>query len=83
VKKKFLDTDHPWFRPLWVRILVVAACLLWAALEFGLYRRLGLPGGSPFWGVLFLALGVYAGYRFFIDFNPPPPGGDTKPPEPE
>jgi len=81
--KKFLDTDHPAYRPLWVRVAIVAACVGWAAMEFGLLRFLGLPVGSPFWGTLFLALGVYAGYRFFIDFNPPAPGAEAKPPDPE
>jgi hypothetical protein len=82
VAKKFLDTDHPWFRPLWVRILVVALCAGWAALEFGLLRFLGLPAGSPFWGVLFLAIGGYAAYKFFFDFRPQ---GDAPkpPPDPE
>jgi hypothetical protein len=74
VKKKFLDTDHPWFRPLWVRILVVAACAGWAIVEF--------VTGSPFWAVIFLGLGAYAGYGFFFDFHPgeaaakPPPDTD-------
>ncbi len=27
-------------------------------------------GGSPFWGILFGAIGVYAAYKFFIDFTP-------------
>lgn len=63
MSRKFLDTDHPMFRPLWVRILVVAICLGWAAFEF--------VAGSPFWGMIFGALGVYAGYRFFLAARPP------------
>lgn len=62
--RKFLDTDHPMFRPLWVRVLVVALCLGWALFE--------LIDGSPFWGVLFGALGVYAAWSFFL--APPGPG---------
>jgi hypothetical protein len=76
--RKFLDTDHPMFRPLWVRVLIVALCVGWAAMEFGLLGFLGLPGGSPFWGMIFLALGAYAGYGFFLDF--PPDRGESKPP---
>jgi len=60
--KKFLDTDHPFFRPLWIRILLVAVCAGWGILEF--------VTGSPFWGVLFLGLGAYAAWGFFMDFNP-------------
>jgi hypothetical protein len=59
---KFLDTDHPFFRPLWVRVLIVAVCVLWAAFEFAT--------GSPFWGVIFGALGAYAAWSFFVTFDP-------------
>jgi hypothetical protein len=66
VSRKFLDTDHPMFRPLWVRVLIVALCLGWAAFEF--------VDGSPFWGVLFGGLGVYAAWGFFVAARPG--GGD-------
>ena len=65
VKKKFLDTDHPMFRPLWVRVLIVALCVGWAIFEF--------TTGSGFWGVLFLALGAYAAWGFFIEPRPKDP----------
>jgi hypothetical protein len=60
--KKFLDTDHPFFRPLWVRILIVAVCAGWGILEFAT--------ASAFWGTLFLGLGAYAAWGFFFDFDP-------------
>lgn len=60
--KKFLDTDHPWFRPLWTRVLFTALPAGWGILEF--------VTGSPFWGTIFLGLAVYAGYGFFFDFDP-------------
>ena len=63
--KKFLDTDHPNLRPLWVRLLIVTICLGWAVFEF--------VTASPFWGVIFLGLGAYAIYGFFFDFNPDGP----------
>ena len=65
--KKFLDTDHPVFRPLWVRVLIVALCAGWAVLEF--------VTGSPFWGVLFLGLGAYAAWGFFVTFGRDRDGG--------
>jgi len=71
--KKFLDTSHPMFRPLWVRILIVALCVGWGLGEFL------LGAGSPFWGVLFLALGAYAAWAFFVDFRPE---GPDDPPQP-
>lgn len=59
---KLFDFDHPFFRPLWLRIAVVALCLVWAALEM----RWGAPG----WAMLFGAVGLYAGYRLFVTFAP-------------
>ncbi|RVD37518.1 DUF3329 domain-containing protein, partial [Mesorhizobium sp. M4A.F.Ca.ET.020.02.1.1] len=28
------DYEHPFFRPLWRRIAVVAVCLAWSVIEF-------------------------------------------------
>jgi len=56
------DLDHPFFKPLWLRVAIVVVCLGWAAFEF--------VGGSPFWGILFGAIGVYSAYRFFVSFDP-------------
>lgn len=53
-----IDPEHPFYKPLWVRIAIVAVCIVWAAFEFAL--------GAPFWGVLFGGAGVYAGYVFFM-----------------
>ena len=66
--KKFLDTDHPAFRPLWVRIAIVAVAAGWGLFE--------IATGSPFWAVIFLALAAYAAWGFFVDFNPDR-GGDA------
>jgi hypothetical protein len=59
---KFFDLDHPFFRPLWLRMVIVAGCLGWACVE--------LAGGAPGWAILFGAVGIYAAYRFFVRFNP-------------
>ena len=56
------DLDHPRFRPLWLRLVVVAVAIGWSLFEFA--------SGAPFWGILFGALGTYAAYKFFLDFNP-------------
>ncbi len=69
MNKKFLDTSHPMFRPLWVRILVVAASGGWGAVE--------VFAGSPFWAVIFLGLAAYAAWAFFIDFDPGAPGPEA------
>ncbi len=62
-----LDLRHPWFRPLWRRILVVAACLGWSGFE--------VWGGAPFWAILFGAVGVYAAWIFFFAWEDPPENG--------
>ena len=56
------DLDHPFFRPLWLRIVIVALCLGWALFE--------IATGAPFWAILFGAIGLFAAYRFFVTFNP-------------
>jgi len=62
---KLFDFNHPFFRPLWLRIAIVAVCLLWAMVEAGT--------GEMMWAILFTALGLYAAYGFFITFNPREP----------
>jgi len=56
------DLDHPFFRPLWIRVVIVAVTLGWALFEF--------IAGAPTWGGLFGAIGLYVTYKFFFDFNP-------------
>ncbi len=53
---KLLDPDHPFFRPVWVRVAVVGLALLWAVVE--------LVFGSPGWAMLFAAAGLYALWIF-------------------
>ncbi len=65
----FLGLHDPFFRPVWRRIVTVAACLGWALFEF--------VAGAPIWGALFVALGVAAAWHFFI--VPWPDDGDDKP----
>lgn len=56
------DLQHPFFKPLWRRVLTVLACLGWSVFEFS--------GGAPFWGVLFGGVGLMAVWTFFFDFKP-------------
>jgi len=66
---KILDVQHPFFKPMYRRILVVALCLGWGAFEFN--------GGYPGWGMLFVAVGIYCGWIFFFNFHPPEEEDDT------
>ncbi len=63
------DTRHEFFRPLWVRLLVLAVAGGWAGVEF--WR------GDLLWGVIFAVFAGMGFYGFFIDpkrpsAQPPP-----------
>jgi hypothetical protein len=68
---KFFDLQHPFYKPLWIRVAVVGSCLGMTVLE--------LSGGNVFWAILFGSVGVYAFHQFFIAFNPRDPEDGTKP----
>ena len=56
--RPLFDLDHPFFRPLWARIVTVAVPLCWSIVE--------IARDAPFWAILFAAAGLYAAYRFFV-----------------
>ncbi len=68
--RKLLDLQHPFFRPLWIRIATVAACLGWGALEWS--------WGNTFWALLFLVLGLICGWEFFMGEPPREPEDKDK-----
>ena len=47
-----INPNHPILRPLWVRLLIVTALLMWSVLEF--------VAGNLFWAVVFLVAGGFA-----------------------
>ncbi|WP_306120365.1 MULTISPECIES: DUF3329 domain-containing protein [unclassified Roseitalea] len=55
--------DHPMFKPLWVRIAVVAVAGLWGLFE--------LSTGAYLWALIFLALAGVAFHGLFIAYEPP------------
>ncbi len=59
---RLFDFEHPFFRPLWLRIAIVLVCLGWAGLE--------IAAGSAGWAMLFGGLGLFSGYRFFFGYRP-------------
>jgi hypothetical protein len=67
---KFFDFQHPFYKPLWIRIAITGACLGWAVVE--------ILGGNSFWAILFGSVGLYSGHQFFIAFNPREPEDDDK-----
>ena len=56
------DYEHPFFRPLWRRVAVVAVCVVWAGIEF--------THDAPFWGVIALGFAGYAIWQFFYLYKP-------------
>tara|TARA_Y100000815_G_scaffold272098_1_gene300195 strand:- start:21994 stop:22209 length:216 start_codon:yes stop_codon:yes gene_type:complete len=62
---KLFDFNDPFFKPLWIRIAVVAVAVLWGVFEF--------INGATFWGVLFVALAAVAFHGLFITFAPREP----------
>ncbi len=62
-KPGFFDFNNDFYRPLSVRVTIVAVCFGWGAFEFSI--------GSPFWGVIFCAAGGIAVHGLFIAYNPP------------
>lgn len=56
------DLQVPFFIPLWRRILTVGLTLGWAGFE--------VLTGSPAWGFLFGAAGIFCFYQFFVVWDP-------------
>lgn len=56
---KLFELQTDFFRPLWRRVAVLLVCVAWAGVEFS--------NDAPFWGMIFLGLGFYAAYQFFLD----------------
>lgn len=56
------DFDNRFYRPLWLRVLIVGVCIGWGIVE--------VTTGSPGFAILFAAMGGYAAYRFFVTFAP-------------
>ncbi|MER8477388.1 DUF3329 domain-containing protein [Mesorhizobium sp. M1163] len=70
------DSEHPFFRPLWRRVVIVAVCLVWSAIEFAT--------GTPFWGMIALGFAGYAVWQFFYLYKPADedkPSANAKPKE--
>ena len=71
---RLFDMDHDWFRPLWVRALIVAIAAGWSAFEYSM--------GEATWSAIFAAIAAYALWSFFFDpaararRNQPPAGRD-------
>jgi hypothetical protein len=59
---KIIDTDHPIYRPLWVRLLLVGFCAAWTAFEY--------YNGQATWGLIFLVITAYAFAQLLLFYKP-------------
>jgi hypothetical protein len=59
-----IDTSHPIYRPLWVRLLIVGFSAGWAILE--------LVNHEIFWATLVGGVAVYSAYVLLFTFKPAP-----------
>jgi hypothetical protein len=57
------DQEHPFLRPLWRRVALVAFCAVWAAWE--------LYSGETFWATLAVGMAAYAAWTFLISYPKP------------
>lgn len=54
-----IDPDHPFYRPLWRRLMIPIVCFAWVCFE--------LYAGGPIWAAMVAAVGLYATYKLFIE----------------
>lgn len=69
-----IDTSHPIYRPLWVRLLIVGFCAGWAVIEF--------INHEIFWATVVGGVAAYAAYVLLITFKPPAEQTAEAPPPP-
>jgi hypothetical protein len=67
-----MNQDHPFFRPLWRRIALVAFCAAWAVFE--------AVNDQGFWMMIAGGMAVYGAWIYLIAYKPKP---DEKPAEAE
>ncbi len=61
-----IDTSHPLYRRLWVRLLIVGFCAAWSVIEF--------VNREFFWGTVVGGVAVYAAYELLLKFRLTRPG---------
>ena len=55
---KLIDLEHPFFEPVWIRVLVVVICMGWGLFEFA--------NAAVLWGIFFCGIGLICAYRFSV-----------------
>ena len=60
---QLIDPAHPFYKPLWVRLLIVGSCGFWAIFE--------AVRGDPFFMVIMGALAIYSGRVLLLNYKTP------------
>jgi hypothetical protein len=63
ISMQIIDTSHPFYRPLWRRVFIVALCAVWALFE-AVY-------GDKFFMMLLGALAAYSFAVLIVRYEPP------------
>ncbi len=66
------EQRHPFYKPLWRRVAIVAVIVFWLAVELH-------QGGSSVWVAISTGMLVYAVYTFFLTWPKGDPPGDGTP----
>lgn len=69
------DADHPFFRPLWRRIAIVAVCAIWGTVEY--------VHGQQLWGTIAFGFAAYGAWQFLLNYKPSEPAQPAAPDEKE
>lgn len=72
---QLIDPNHPIYRPLWVRLLIVGICAAWTVVE--------IITGEPFWVVIVGAMAIYSAYVLLFTFKPSPPEAEKPAVDPD
>ncbi|WP_428642363.1 hypothetical protein [Roseibium sp.] len=68
----FGPVEHPWFDPLWRRIVLVAFCACWTGVEYYF--------GNTTWVYIMAAITAYAGWAYLVAYKgPDDPDRKTRP----
>lgn len=54
-----IDPNHPFYDPLWRRLLIPIVCASWVGVE--------LYAGSPVWAGIVAVVGLFATYKLFVE----------------
>ena len=66
------DSEHPFYRPLWRRVAIVAVCAIWTGIEY--------YNGDQFWVPITFGMTLYAAWSYLWAYNPREPAAPETPP---